>query len=94
MSTKDQADVIGETGKGNLYDPYAIGLYTKIRGKITSMSLVGHLLAKRNFEILYIQYIEYGGNMTAIVRDSNFWRSPLPQGQGGQVIPLHKSSVK
>ena len=32
--------------------------------------------------------------MTAIVRDSKFRRSPLPQGQGGQVIPLHKSSVK
>ena len=41
-----------EYRKGNLYDPYAIGLYTKIRGKITTMSLVGHLLAKRNFEIL------------------------------------------
>ena len=28
---------------GNLFDPYAIGLFTKIRGKIEALSLVGHL---------------------------------------------------
>jgi hypothetical protein len=28
---------------GNLFDPYAIGLFTKIRGKIEPLSLVGHL---------------------------------------------------
>ena len=28
---------------GNIFDPYAIGLFTRIRGRIEPMSLVGHL---------------------------------------------------
>ena len=61
--------------KGNLYDPYAIGLYTKIRGKITTMSLVGHL--PREISRFCKFYIEYGGNITAIVRDSKFRRQEI-----------------
>ena len=29
--------------KVNLFDPYAIGLYCEIKGKIEKLSLVGHL---------------------------------------------------
>lgn len=70
--------------KRNLHDPYAIGLYTNIRGKIETMSLVGHL--PREVSRFCKFYFDYGGKMTAIVRASKFRRSPLPQ--GGLEIPI------
>ena len=68
----------------NLFDPYAIGLFTKIRGKIEPLSLVGHL--PREISRFSKFYLEYGGNMKASVRDVKFRRSPLPQ--GGLEIPI------
>ena len=69
---------------GNLFDPYAIGLFTKIRGKIEPLSLVGHL--PREISRFSKFFLEYGGNMKASVRDIKFRRSPLPQ--GGLEIPI------
>ena len=69
---------------GNLFDPYAIGLFTKIRGKIEPLSLVGHL--PREISRFSKFLLEYGGNMKASVRDIKFRRSPLPQ--GGLEIPI------
>ena len=68
----------------NLFDPYAIGLFTKIRGKIEPLSLVGHL--PREISRFSKFYLEYGGNMKASVRNVKFRRSPLPQ--GGLEIPI------
>lgn len=63
---------------GNLFDPYAIGLFTKIRGKIEPLSLVGHL--PREISRFCKFFFEYGGNIEATVCDIKFRRSPLPQG--------------
>ena len=68
----------------NLFDPYAIGLFTKIRGKIEPLSLVGQL--PREISRFSKFYLEYGGNMKASVRNVKFRRSPLPQ--GGLEIPI------
>ena len=68
----------------NLFDPYAIGLFTKLRGKIEPLSLVGHL--PREISRFSKFYLEYGGNMKASVGDVKFHRSPLPQ--GGLEIPI------
>ena len=77
-------ELIVKPQTGNLFDPYAIGLFTKIRGKIEPLSLVGHL--PREISRFSKFYLEYGGSMKASVRDVKFRRSPLPQ--GGLEIPI------
>lgn len=74
----------------NLFDPYAIGLFTKIRGKIEPLSLVGHL--PREISRFCKFFIEYGGNIEANVCDIKFRRSPLPQ--GGLEIPITVTVLK
>ena len=70
--------------KINLFDPYVIGLYCKIKGKIEEQSLIGHL----PWEILRFCrfFLEYDGLLDATVRAAKFRRSSLPQ--GGLKIPI------
>ena len=75
---------------GNLFDLYAIGQFTKIRGKIEPLSLVGHL--PREISRFCKFFIEYGDNIKATVCDIKFRRSPLPQ--GGLEIPISVTILK
>ena len=68
----------------NLFNPYAIGLYCEIKGKIKSLTLVGHLSQEISRFCKY--FLEYNGELDATVRSTKFCRSPLPQ--GGLEIPI------
>lgn len=70
--------------KANVFDPYAMGLYCKIKGKIENLTLVGHL--PREISRFCKFYVEYSGELGATVRSTKFRRSPLPQ--GGLEIPI------
>lgn len=70
--------------KANLFDPYSIGLYCQIKGKIDKLSIVGHL--PREISRFCKFYLEYNGVINATVRMTKFRRSPLPQ--GGLEIPI------
>ena len=66
--------------KINLFDPYVIGLYCKIKGKIEEQSLIGHL--PREISRFCRFFLEYDGLLDAAVRATKFRRSP----QGGLEI--------
>ena len=68
----------------NLHDPYAMGVYAKISGKIIDETLVGHI--PREISRFCCYFVRYGGAFTARVRQTKFRRSPLPQ--GGLEIPI------
>ena len=70
--------------KLNLFDPYSIGLFCEIKGKIEKLSLVGHL--PREISRFCKFFLEYDGFLDATVRMTKFRRSPLPQ--GGLEIPI------
>lgn len=70
--------------KNNLHDPYAMGLFAKIPGKITEETLVGHI--PREISRFCLYFTKYGGILSATVRQTKFRRSPLPQ--GGLEIPI------
>ena len=76
--------------RGNIFNPFAMSVYTKIRGKIELLSLVGHL--PREISRLCKYFIEYGGNLRANVRNTKFRRSPLPQ--GGLEIPISLAVIQ
>ena len=66
-------ELIVKPQTGNLFDPYAIGLFTKIKGKIEPLFLVGHL--PREISRFSKFDLEYRGSMKASVRDVKFGRS-------------------
>ena len=51
--------------KANLFDPYSIGLYCQIKGKIEKLSIVGHL--PREISRFCKFYLEYNGVINATV---------------------------
>ena len=70
--------------KNNLHDPYSMGFFTRIPGKITNKTLVGHI--PREISRFCLYFTKYGGVLSATVRETKFRRSPLPQ--GGLEIPI------
>ena len=70
--------------KNNVCNPYSIGLYTRLQGKIELESLVVHL--PREISRFCKFYLEYKGELMAIVHDTNFCRYSLPK--GGLEIPV------
>ena len=70
--------------KINLFDLYAMGVYSEIKGKIESFTLVGHL--PREISHLCKYFFQYNGKLVAAARSTKFRRSPLPQ--GGLEIPI------
>ena len=69
--------------KMNLFDPYAMGIYCEIKGKIESLTCVGHLWEISRFGKYFL---EYNGKFDAKVCSTNFHRNPLPQ--GGLEMPI------
>ena len=67
--------------KANLFDPYSVGLYCQIKGKIEKLSIVGHLPQEISRFCKF-----YNGVINATVRMTKFRRIPLPQ--GGLEIPI------
>ena len=64
--------------KINFSDPYAMGLYyCEIRGRIESLTLVGHL--PRKISPFCKHFWKYNGKLDATVRSIKSRRSPLPQ---------------
>ena len=63
--------------KINLFDPCAMGLYCEIRGRIESLTLVGHL--PRKISLFCKHFWKYNGDLDATVRSTKLRVSPLPQ---------------
>ena len=66
-------------------DPYAIGIYAHVPGKITDETLVGHIV--REISRYSNFYVRYGCVISVKVCQTKFRRSPLPQ--GGLEIPIY-----
>ena len=62
--------------KNNLHDPYSIGLFAKIRGKIPDEILIGHI--QRTISRLCLYFTKYGGILSATGRETKFRRNPFP----------------
>ena len=69
---------------GNVFDPYAMALKMRIPGQIEQISVVGHI--PREISRFCHFFVLRGGELRGKVRDTNFRRSPLPQ--GGLEIPI------
>ena len=61
-----------------------MGLYSEIKGKIESLTLIGHL--PREISRFSKYFLEYNSKLDAMVCSTKFHRSPLPQ--GGLEIPI------
>ena len=69
---------------GNVHDPYAMALLTKLAETILEMDIVGHL--PREISRFCRYFVNYGGKLEVRVTDINYSRSPIPS--GGLEIPI------
>ena len=69
---------------GNVYDPYAMALLTKLADTILEMDIFGHLPHEISLFCRY--FVNYGEKLEARVTDINYRRSPIPS--GGLEIPI------
>ena len=76
--------------KTNVSDPYACGIFSKSREKISGKCLVGHM--PREISRFCKYFIGYGGKIKAAVVSCQFRRSPLPK--DGLEIPLKLSIAR
>ena len=70
--------------KSNVFDPYAMALARKTKATVTEIQVVGHL--PREISRFFKFFCDYGGELSAVVRDPKYRRSPIPQ--GGLEIPI------
>ena len=70
--------------KSNVFDPYAMALARKTKTTVTEIQVVGHL--HREISRFWKFFCDYGGELSAVVRDPKYRRSPIPQ--GGLEIPI------
>ena len=70
--------------KSNVFDPYAMTLVRKTKATVTEIQVVGHL--PREISRFCKFCCDYGGELSALVRDLKYRRSPIPQ--GGLEIPI------
>ena len=65
--------------KSNVFDPYAMALSQKNKPTVTEIQVVGHL--PREISRFCEFFCNYGGELSAVVRDPKYRRSPIPQGR-------------
>ena len=69
-----------------------MGLYCEIKGKIESLTLVGHL--PREISRFCKYFLGYNGELDATVRSTKFPSSPLPQSGLERPIKLQVGKAK
>ena len=70
--------------KSNVFDPYARALARKTKVTVTEIQDAGHLA--REVSRFCKFFCNYGGELSSVVRDPKYRRSPIPQ--GGMEIPI------
>ena len=70
--------------QSNVYDPYAMALTITMKSTITGKKIVGHI--PRQISRFCKFFVDYGGEITGIVKSNKYRRSPILQ--GGLEIPI------
>ena len=64
--------------KSNVYDPYAMVLARSTQATVTGIDVVCHL--PREISRFCKFFYDFGGELSAVVRESKYRRSPILQG--------------
>ena len=70
--------------KSNVCDTYVMALARKTKATVTEIQVVGHL--PREISRFCKFFCDYGGELSAVMRDPKYRRSPISQ--GGWEIPI------
>ena len=76
--------------KKDLHDSYAMGIYRHLSGKLAEETLLGHI--SRYILRICTVFTKYDCVLSAVVRETKFRRSPLPQFGLEIIITLRNKS--